>query len=48
MVEDRLDIIEVTSSEDESVDNGACNVDFPLKNGMPQERGVNKLQDSVS
>lgn len=45
--EDKWEIIDVISSEDESADNGACNVALPLKNGTLQESG-GKLQDSVT
>ena len=33
LAEDKWEIIDVISSEDESIDNGACNVAFLLKNG---------------
>lgn len=48
LADDKRDIIDVMSSEDESADNGACNVALPLKNGTLQESGGNKLQDSVT
>ena len=46
--EDKWEIIDVISSEDESADNGACNVALLLNNGTLQESGGNKLQDSVT
>ena len=45
---DKWEIIDVISSEDESADNGACNVAFLLKNGTLQESGGNKFWDSVT
>ena len=48
LVEDKWEIIDVISIEDESVDNGACNVALLLKNGTLQESGGNKIQYSVT
>lgn len=47
LAEDKCKIVEV-SSEDESADNGACNVALPFKNATLQENGGNKLRDCVN